>query len=366
MLCAVKHPFQLGKSVQAFAAKFFIDRPEIVNRKESRFAAFLQKTPGGTLFQRPKTKPSYVAYFKYHPPMPYVLQSSYEDVEAELNVLRDRHLKDLILFVGGDGLSINRVNHLLNKHPDLYLDSSPLIVPRMGESPHGVFHIMHAGWRLYVKLIRLCADYLGNQQVVDDPSVKHFNVSLNFLWRITRAISEYFIQLSRSARGPDLDMIDEFKRAAELNSYFAWLFHFVYDFAYLVLDFKQSVRAGDGDALDLLWCEFFALGHCSVANKTQYVPMAIMRIFGAECMHPQLNSLYQSTRSVPMSDREGAMVGYDCPVEWENAAITAGVTSHVTLERIEKYVENYPLLQHNHDVMRQWSMPERERGMHNS
>ena len=302
-----------------------------------------------------------MAYLEYHEPMPYVLQSSYEDVEAELNVMRGRHLDKKILFVGGDGLSINRVNHLLNIYPDMYLDSSPLIVPRMGESPHGVFHVMHAGWRLYHRVIRLFANHLKNAQIVDDPSVKQFNVSLNFLWRITRAISEYFIMLSKSPLGPDLDMLDEFKRAAELNSDFAWLFHFLYDFAYLVLDFKQSVRAGNGQNLDLLWREFFASGHCSSANKTQYVPMAIMRIFWAECAHPDLNALYQSTRSVPMSDREGAMVGYDCPIEWLNGAITAGVLSHVTLDRIERFVHIYPLYQHNHHIVREWSQPARER-----
>ena len=351
----------MKKSITAFASKFFVSSPDVAARKSSRFTRFLANTTGGRLFERPKTKPSYVAYMDYHPPMPYVLQSSYEDVEAELNILRGRHLDKLILFVGGDGLSINRVNWLLNMHVDLYLEQSPLIVPRMGEAPHGVFHVMHAGWRLYVRLIRLCADELNNKQIVDDPSVKQFNVSLHFLWRITRAISEYFIHLSRSPGGPDLDMLDEFQRAANLNSDFAWLFHFVYDFAYLVLDFKQSVRSCDGDALDLLWREFFALGHCSSANKTQYVPMAIMRIFWAECAHPDLVALYQSTRSVPMSDREGAMVGHDCPVEWLNGAITSGVDSHVSIERIEKFIVGYPLLQHNHHIMREWSMSARAR-----
>ena len=351
----------MRKSIYAFASKFFISSPDIAARKSSRFTRFLANTPGGRLFERPKTKPSYVAYMDYHPPMPYVLQSSYEDVEAELNILRGRHLDKLILFVGGDGLSINRVNWLINMHVDVYLEQSPLIVPRMGEAPHGVFHVMHAGWRLYVKLIRLCADELNNKQIVDDPSVKQFNVSLHFLWRITRAISEYFIHLSRSPGGPELDMLDEFQRAANLNSDFAWLFHFVYDFAYLVLDFKQSVRSCDGDALDLLWREFFALGHCSSANKTQYVPMSVMRIFWSECAHPALNALYQSTRSVPMSDKEGAMVGYDCPIEWLNGAITAGVNANVTLERIERFVDLYALFQHNHHIMREWSQPAREK-----
>eukprot|EP00965_Chrysotila_dentata_P057023 1891841-Pleurochrysis_carterae.AAC.1 len=73
----------------------------------------------------------------YHEPMWYVLQSSYEDVEAEINVLRGRHLDKRFLFVGGDGLSIIRLNYLLRDYPELYQDSAPFIVPVQGESPHG-------------------------------------------------------------------------------------------------------------------------------------------------------------------------------------------------------------------------------------
>ena len=67
-----------------------------------------------------------------------VLQSSNDDVEAELNVMRNAHLDKRILFVGGGGLSILRINHLLKDNPDLYLDSAPTIIPVQGEAPHGV------------------------------------------------------------------------------------------------------------------------------------------------------------------------------------------------------------------------------------
>ena len=87
--------------------------------------------------------PPYVAHLKYHPPMWGVLQGSYDDVEAELNHMRNAHLDKRILFVGGDGLSILRINHLLKDHPDLYLDSAPMMIPVQGEAPHGVFHVMH-------------------------------------------------------------------------------------------------------------------------------------------------------------------------------------------------------------------------------
>ena len=55
---------------------------------------------------------------------------------------------------------------------------------------------------------------------------------------------------------------------------------FLYDFAYLVLDFKQGVRANRSTHLDLLWREFFSIGRTGTANKTQYVPMSIMRFLG--------------------------------------------------------------------------------------
>ena len=94
------------------------------------------------------------------PSMPNVTQLSYDDVEAELNTIRDAGLAKYILLVGGDGLSIHRMWWLLLKYPELYIDSWPLIVPVQGESPHGIFHMMHGGWRLYIRFIRWCAEIL--------------------------------------------------------------------------------------------------------------------------------------------------------------------------------------------------------------
>ena len=61
-----------------------------------------------------------------------VLQSSYDDVEHEMNVIREQHLSDFILFIAGDGLAITRVNHLLASKPELYLDSNPAMIPIQG------------------------------------------------------------------------------------------------------------------------------------------------------------------------------------------------------------------------------------------
>jgi hypothetical protein len=127
----------------AFTSKFLISNHEILTNKRMRFTQFLHETARGTLFARPQVKPPYVAHVTYHPPMWGVLQSSYDDVEAELNRMRNEHLHKRILFVGGDGLSILRINHLLKDHPDLYLDSDPMVILVQGEAPHGVFHVMH-------------------------------------------------------------------------------------------------------------------------------------------------------------------------------------------------------------------------------
>eukprot|EP00965_Chrysotila_dentata_P246053 6206930-Pleurochrysis_carterae.AAC.1 len=64
-------------------------------------------------------------------------------------------------FAGGNGLSIIRVNHLLRDNPALYIESAPTIIPVKSESPHGVFHVMRAGWRLYMRFLRVCSQQLG-------------------------------------------------------------------------------------------------------------------------------------------------------------------------------------------------------------
>lgn len=336
----------------AFTIKFLISNHEILTNKRMRFTQFLHETARGTLFARPQVTPPYVAHVTYHPPMWGVLQSSYDDVEAELNRMRNEHLDKRILFVGGDGLSILRINHLLKDHPDLYLDSAPMVIPVQGEAPHGVFHVMHGGWRLYRRFIRVCADFVLRDQrgaVLDDINVKAFNISLFALYWMTRACSEYVLSLARTAGAVDIDMVPEFIRACEQNIDLAWVVHFLYDFAYLVLDFKQGVRANKSTHLDLLWREFFSIGRTGTANKTNYVPMSIMRIFWADALIPPLRDLYHALRAIPMSYR--VYVGWDTPIEWLNGAITEGVTSLVSEQRIENFVENYSFMDHNYTAL---------------
>ena len=336
------HPFRPMR-ITDFTAKFLYNNREVQSNKLRRFTNFLRAASEGKLFKRPAYVPRYKAHLKYHDPMPGVLQSSYEDVEFELNEMRSKHLDKRILFVGGDGLSIIRVNHLLKMKPDLYIDSAPLIIPMQGEAPHGVFHVMHAGWRLYQRVIRKFADLtLGDRAkaVVDDPLVSDFNKSIYALWWMTRACSEYLLDLLNTTPNMEMDRADEIIQIAEQNIDLAWVVHFLHDFAFLVLDFKQAVRANESKHIDVLWREFFATGHTGTSNKTLYVQMAIMRIWWADALSPQLAELYHALRAVPMS-LSGVCVGWDTPIEWLNAAITAGVLHHVSEDRIEDFVRNF-------------------------
>ena len=310
------------------------------------------------MFARSNTVPTWKAHLTYHPPMWGIQQSSYEDVEAELNILRNRHLDKQILFVGGDGLSVIRVNWLLQKHPDLYIDSSPLIIPVQGEAPHGVFHVMHAGWRLYLRFIRKCALFLDphnaniNKQVLDDPLVRDFNNSMHFMYRMTRACSEYLVHISGTPGGIDIDAPNDFIESCEQNIDLKWLVHFLFDFAFMLMEFKHAVRENRSADIDLLWREFLHLGRPNTSNKNLYCPMAIMRLFWSDAMRPELKHLYDEMRSIPMTYNPGARVGWDTPVEWLNGAITEGVQIRISEERIERFVARFALLSANEDVMR--------------
>ena len=347
---AGKNPFGPRLSIAEFASKFLLSNQEVVANKQKRFTAYLKKAADGTLLHRPDVNVPYVAHMTYHKPMWGVLQSSYADVEKELEVMREQHKDKRILFVGGDGLSIIRMNHLLLQRPERYIDSTPLIIPVQGEAPHGVFHVMHGGWRLYSRFIRAAADAtLGIElakAVVDEPTVKVFNTQIYALWWMTRACSEYLLLLSRTPGAPSIDQPAEFIAECEKNVDLAWVAHFLYDFAYLVLNFKQEVRANRSKHIDVLWREFFSVGNTGTANKTNYVPMAIMRIFWADALAPDLAHLYHNLRAIPMSKR--VFVGWDTPIEWLNGAITDGVRQLVSDARIEEFVANYSLMNHTY------------------
>eukprot|EP00965_Chrysotila_dentata_P087710 2896036-Pleurochrysis_carterae.AAC.1 len=79
-----------------------------------------------------------------HEPIWNRLQSSYDDVDAELDHIRkhEMHKHSAVLFIGCDGLGYSRLIHRLSQDPTQYLETTLIVVPQLGEHPHGSFHVL--------------------------------------------------------------------------------------------------------------------------------------------------------------------------------------------------------------------------------
>jgi hypothetical protein len=91
--------FATGVSLRGFARLFFLDNPEICRNKVRRWQVMLRAARNGTLLDRPQVQALWVPEKVYHPPMFDVLQSSYADVEHELNVMRREYVLQFICIV---------------------------------------------------------------------------------------------------------------------------------------------------------------------------------------------------------------------------------------------------------------------------
>lgn len=347
---------------------FYSDSPEIVANKKGRWVRYMQATRNGRLLDRPPYRADWSPHKVYHEPIFGALQSSYSDVEKELRVMSGRPPADYsdqdpeypasfrsasILFVAGDGLALMRLNHLLANKPDIYIDSTPLIIPIQGEHPHGLFHVMHCEWRLHRQFIMWCAKQVGNAQVIEDPNVSVFNEHRYFFLNVlTRACAEYLVFIAGTPGAETLDEPLGFLAKADANVNFAWVCHFLFDAGFFVLDFLQAVRANRSHTLDLLWREFFASAHSATANKTQYVPMAIMRVFWGMALTDELSALYHKIRTLP-----GGLggIGWDMAVEMLNAAIKAHVAHRVSEAQIRQFIRSWALLECVQQRMREFN-----------
>ena len=124
--------FRKDLSLREFARSFFLDNRGIRGNKERRWQLFLRADRNATLLDRPAVRPLWRPYKVYHEPIMGVLQSSYEDVEHELNVMRNAYANESVMFVAGDGLALMRMNHIFASKPDFYFDMSPFIIPIQG------------------------------------------------------------------------------------------------------------------------------------------------------------------------------------------------------------------------------------------
>ena len=212
---------------------------------------------------------------------------------------------------------------------------------------------MHCEWRLHRQFLMWCAHAVANEQVIEDPNVSIFNSHrFFFLNVVTRACAEYINFVARLPGAEELSEPLAFMAKAEANRDFAWVCHFAFDAGFFVLDFLQSVRANDSKKLDILWREFFPSAHSGTANKTQYVPMSIMRVFWGRAMTADLSDLYHKLRTIPMSERYGSGVGWDMAIEMLNAAIKAHVNHFVSEAQVKHFVENWAMLECVQEHMR--------------
>ena len=130
--------------------------PDIVANQRKRWIHFLELAELGSIWVEEHFNSPYPpTRFHYHDPIFDRLQSSYEDVNFELDHMRGSlfHRFSEGIMLGGDGLTYMRLIHRLAQNPRRFLESMPVVIPRMGENPHAIFHLMHGDWRLWAPLL---------------------------------------------------------------------------------------------------------------------------------------------------------------------------------------------------------------------
>ena len=317
--------------------------PHITQARHSRWVGSFGAIKAKTFFDRPNYQPPVAQHLTYREPIWDRLQSSYVDVEFELNVMRTHpsHIHSRFMFVGGDGLAINRINWTIAKNFPKYLYTAPAVIPVQGEHPHGTAHVAHMGWRPYSPLLLgiICA--IGHRELKADFTVSDFNDYDYGLCILIEGVSEYFIALEASG-GPPLMLMVAFMLACSVNTDLEWLSHFLADYGFLYWDLRQSVRGNRSSAIDLIWRECVSFMHIDESHKTQYAPMAIMRIFWSEALSPDLATVYHRHRTISLLGLPGSNVGWDMPIEKENLSC-AGVV-RPTRERLSKHVRQLNFL----------------------
>ena len=339
--------FRLDLILDAFIDLFSIHAPDIVNNQHSRWREFLTNAEQGLLGQKqPFASPYPPTYFHYHTPIFDRGQSSYVDVNFCLDLMRDSvyHKYSDAIMLGGDGLSYMRLIDRIAQEPRRYLERTPVIIPRLGEAPHGKFHVLHGHWRLWEPLIMRCAIVTNNKQVVSDPSVSQFNSHEHYVRIMTRAFAEYVVEIS--ATGMDFNQSRQFMSQASRNLSFAYICNFLFLFGFHYIQFRAAVRRNDSHVLDRLWREFLGTARTDLANKTNYSKMVVNLIYWGCGLVAPLQAVYHNTRTIRLLHTH---VGWDMPIEVLNLWIRLAVVYNVTKDFLIKFILR---LNFTHVVMR--------------
>ena len=191
-----------------------------------------------------------------------------------------------------------------------------------------------------------CAHEIDNVQVKEDPTVSDLNVTRFFQDNIvTRAAAEYILELGCDPSAEPWEDPKAYMAKAAPNVNFEWLTRYLHDAGFFNMEFIDAVRGYESRTIDLLWREFFAAAHTDTAHKTQYVGMAILRVFWGQALVPDLDALYHALHTVSAGGRTGDGVGWDWAIELLNHAIKSHVGYHVSEEQIKNFIRDWPLLE---------------------
>ena len=326
--------FRRDLSLSAFKDLFSPVAADIISHQRARWRQFL--TNVDTLWDKePFQSPYPQTHFHYHDPIFDRLQSSYEDVNFELDLMRSSnwHKYSDCIMLGGDGLSYMRLIHRLAQNPGRFLRTTPVVIPRLGEAPHGLFHVMHGDWRIWEPLIMRMARVVDNRQVKSDPSVSDFNTHRHFLRILTMAFSEYVVEIART--GNDFRNTGQFFRDAERNLSFSYICYFLWLFAFKYLEMRNGIRKNDSKCLDRIWRENLASARTARGNKTNYAKMSVILIYWGAALVGDLAIAFHNTRTLRWLDSH---TGWDMFIEALNLCIKKAVTSHITEESICKFI----------------------------
>ena len=99
---------------------------------------------------------------------------------------------------------------------------------------------------------------------------------------LIEGIAKYFMKLSDSGGMPPLADSAMVLGACAGNIDLEWLAHYLHDYGFLYWEMRQAVRSNNSALIDLTWRECTSFMHSDLSHKTQYAPMAILRVFWAE------------------------------------------------------------------------------------
>jgi hypothetical protein len=335
--------FRTDLNLEDFIDGFSQLAPDIITNQRRRWGHYLDLASGGSIWvDEHFVSPYPPTRFHFHDPIFDRLQSSYADVNFELDLMRSStfHRFSEGIMLGGDGLSFMRLIHRLSQDPRRYLETMPVVIPRMGENPHGLFHFMHGDWRIWAPLLMRLAVVVNNRQVKWDPTMVDFNTHEHFLRVVSQACAEYVVEISRT--GTDYHAAQHFLADAERNLSFAYVVFFLYLFAFKYLEYKNAVRRNDSQHLDMLWRENLSSTRTAKANKTNYRQMSVILVYWGAALVAPLQAFYHNTRTIRWIH---AHVGWDMPIEKLNAWIKESVVSNISELQIIKFIRRLNFMQ---------------------